>query len=419
MQQHYQLSFFEKLIRVDLKQASLKQKQPDKNFFSYTTTDVISQKDNMLHGFGKYLYDLGNKKQVGWYIQMHQHQLVLLMDQTAGYLSEADIISINMLSPEITWINLYKIIYRNLAELLSFLEREFTRYLDVDCKIPVSYLLSAQNGFVQEVETIKEDFVKAGTDEELLAIVFLPFHEFLEAEHIGCFISYHQLFYLRELQKKLRTLLGNHRAGLDLTEKLKDLLQYLNFNSVHYFRYWTEIVNREIEELPTIREKLDRLIFMQKRISQAAIKPGFIFSKLHSTLQGQLQSWLSDEIVYQKEKESLLSGGNIPDELSRWKDFKVQTVFSVSQLGNIIRLLLDSGLYLNKNKTELLDFFSYFFTTVKQDSVSSGSLRSNFYKDNAAVSKAVREILMGLVNHSHKGMNVAVYFALNYFLQQF
>jgi hypothetical protein len=73
---------------------------------------------------------------------------------------------------------------------------------------------------------------------------------------------------------------------------------------------------------------------------------------------------------------------------------------------------MESGFYLNKNRTEVLDFFFHFFTTVKQDSVSPGSLRSNFYKDNAAVSKTVRDILTDLVKFSHKGMSVAAFFTL-------
>lgn len=417
MQQHYQLSFFEKLIRVDLKHQALKLKQPDKNFFTFTTSDVISQKEKMLQGFGQYLYDLGNSAQVGWYIQMHQHHLVLLMDQTAAFLPEAYKVNITVPSDEITWANLFKIIYCNLAELLLFVEREFFRYLDVDCKIPVIYLLSAQDGLVSELQSLQDDFTKHGIEVELLSIILLPLRDFLKAEHVSCSVSYHQLFYLREFRKKLRMLLENQKAEADLTDKLEDLLHYLNFNNIHYFRYWAKSVTKDIEQLPTIREKLDLLIFLQKKISQTAIKPGFIFSNVHPPLQHQLQSWLAEEIVYQKEKESLLKKSDIADELSRWKDFKVITVFSVPQLGNIIKLLLDSGLYLNKNKTELLDFFSYFFTTVKQDNVSSGSLRSNFYKDNAAVSKAVREILMDLVNHSHKIINIFAYCLLTYLLR--
>jgi hypothetical protein len=84
----------------------------------------------------------------------------------------------------------------------------------------------------------------------------------------------------------------------------------------------------------------------------------------------------------------------------------------VPQLGNFLRLLMESGFYLNKNRTEVLDFFSHFFTTVKQDSVSPGSLRSNFYKDNAAVSKTVRDILTDLVKFSHKGLCIAAFFTL-------
>lgn len=400
MQQRYQLSFFEKLIRIDLKQQAQKQNQPDKNFFYFTTSDVINQKDKMLHGFGQYLYDLGDEKQVIWCVQRHQQQLVMLMDHAAAYFPGTDT-NINTQTEETTWINLFKIIYCNLAELLSFLECEFSRYLDVDCRIPVTYLLSAQAGLMSNLDGIKDGFKDCGIDDNLLTVVFLPFHNFMEAEHTGSSISYHQLFYLREFKKKLTALLSTHTAGTDLAEKLRDLLQYLNFNNIHYFRHWTAAVTSEIEKRSTIREKLDLLIFLQKKISQAATKPNFIFNKAHSPLQNQLQSWLSNEIVYQKEKESLSSGGHIPDELSRWKDFKVVTQFSVPQLGNILKLLSDSGLYLNKNKTELLDFFSYFFTTAKQDNVSSGSLRSNFYKDNASVSKAVREILIELVNRSH------------------
>ncbi|MBV7532868.1 hypothetical protein [Chitinophaga sp. sic0106] len=403
---------------MDLKHQALKLEQPDKNFFTYTTNDVISQKDKMLHGFGQYLYDLGNNAQVGWYIQLHQHQLVLLMDQIATSLSVPTIMTMDVPSNEVTWTNLFKIIYSNLAELLTFLEREFFRYLDVDCKIPMTYLLSAQDGLVFELESLQNDFMKRGIDEDLLSIILLPLNDFLEAEHVSCSVSYHQLFYLKEYKKKLRVLLENHKAESNLTDKLEDLLQYLNFNNIHYFRYWSKSVTKDIEELPTIREKLDRLIFLQKKISQTVIKPRFIYSKVHPPLQNQLQSWLADEIVYQKEKGSLFNNGHIADELSRWKDFKVVTIFSVPQLGNIIKLLLDSGLYLNKNKTELLDFFSYFFTTVKQDNVSSGSLRSNFYKDNAAVSKAVREILMDLVNHSHKTINIFAYCVFTYLLLQ-
>ncbi|WP_349318409.1 hypothetical protein [Chitinophaga sp. MM2321] len=419
MDQHYQLSFFERLIRVELKQHAITLGPPDKNLFSSTTAQAIREKDKMLQCFGRDVYGMGNDKQVEWHIQMHQYQLVVLMDQITGLLSPAEIATINELTADLTWNNFYKIIYANLAELLSFLEREFSRYLNLSYKIPITHWLSARNGFVNEMKIISDGFTAAQIDEQLSSIVLQSFLDFPSAENNDSLITYRQLFYLRRLQKELSALLINNNGGPDLAEKLKDLLLYLNFNNVHYLRYCTDSITMEITELPTIREKLDHLIFLQKKINQTNIKPGFIFNKLHPTLQNQLKAWLNEEISYLHRKTHLSAPGHSPDELSRWKDFKVITVLSVAQLGYIIKLLLGNGVFLNRNKTELLDFFSQFFTTVKQDNVSSGSLRTNFYKEDANVSKAVRGIFMDLVNYSLKGVNVAVYFVLDFFLRQF
>jgi hypothetical protein len=408
--QHYQLSYFEKLIHVDLKQATSKQKEPDSNFFTFAVSDIISHKNSMLQRFNQYLCDLGKRKQVDWYVSMHQHQLVLLMEEMATCLPEADLTCHQVSLTEVTWLNLYKIIYCNLSELLLFLERKFERYLDIDCRLPSSYLITAKATLFQDIDLLRERFEATAVDKHLLSIVFQPFTDCIKADRTDVSISYRQLYFLKEMKKQLFELLDG-RIG-DLTERLKKVLHYLNFNSVQYFDYWTEAINTEIENLPTIREKLDRVIYLQKKVNQATIKPGFAYSKLRASLQTQLQSWLAEEVIYQKDKESLEGSSHTSEELGRWKDFKVLTNFSVPQLGNFLRLLMESGFYLNKNRTEVLDFFSHFFTTVKQDSVSPGSLRSNFYKDNAAVSKTVRDILTDLVKFSHKGLCVTAFFTL-------
>jgi len=406
MQPRYQLSYFEKLIRIDLRKASTEQKEPDRSVFESILSDTLREKNSMLECFGRYLYDLGKRKQVAWYISMHQHQLVLLMDQMAIHLPEDDLISCEISLTDTTWLNLYKHIYSALNELLSFLESQFTRYLDINCKIPSSYLIIAKIWFAVDWDDLQQTFDDTVSDKDLLSIIFQPIAHFLNADTADESISYRRLYFLKELKRKLTELLEVRRENEYLTDKLKDLLLYLNFNSIQYIDYWTAIVTREIEEMPTVREKLDRLIFLQKKVSQALTKPGFVFNTLDASLQNQLLSWLTDEILYYKEKGQLAGNGHTSDELARWKDFKVLTAFSVPQLGNIIKLLMESGFYLNKNKTEVLDFFSHFFATVKQDSVSAGSLRSNFYKDNAAVSKAVRDILMDLVNVSRKGTSI-------------
>ncbi|WP_343745076.1 hypothetical protein [Chitinophaga sp.] len=419
MQQYYPLSFFEKFIHVDLQQASHKRKHPDEQFFTQAVDDIVNEKNNILERTGRYLYDLRKKKQVGWFIQHCQQHLVILMELVAANMTEENLLDTSISTAKKTWTDLYKIIYLNLAELLAYFERKFGKYLDIDCKVPPSYLLTAQAKFQKDVAILKDGFISSGVDEQLQQVVFMPFLELTKNNHTASPITYQQLHYLTEMNKRLFQLLDASGDKSDFPEKLHELLLFINFNNIHYFEYWVSMITVQLKGYPTIREKLEQLMYLQKKISQATLKPAYVFNSMRPPLQNKMQSWLAEEIVYYKEISATSGGGHLPDELARWKDFKIQTIFSVSQIGHILKLLLDSGIYVNKNRAEVLDFFSFFFTSVKQDSISPGSLRNNFYNDNAAVSRSVRDILMQLVNQSHKGINMAVCLVVDCFLQQF
>ncbi|MBS0032065.1 hypothetical protein ACTJJ0_31905 [Chitinophaga sp. 22321] len=419
MQQYYPLSFFEKFIHVDLQQASTEQKHPDEQFYTQAVKDIINEKNKILECTGKYLYDLRKEKQIGRFIQQSQRQLVALMNSVAKSLPAESLVDDAMPTGKNTWSNLYKILYLHLAELLAHLEQKFERYLDIDCKVPPSYHLKAQAKFREDVALLKTGFLSSDVDEQLQNVVFMPFLELTKNNYTSFPITYRQLHYLTEMNKRLFQLLDASEEQSVFPQKLHDLLLFINFNSVHYFEYWCGMITEELKTYPTFREKLERLMFLQKKISQASQKTAFVFNSRRSPLQYKMQSWLAEEIAYHKEINATSGAAHLPEELSRWKDFKVQTIFSVSQIGHILKLLLDSGIYVNKNRAEVLDFFSYFFTSVKQDSISPSSLRNNFYNDNAAVSKSVRDILMQLVNQSHKGLSVVACLMFNCFLQQF
>ncbi len=413
MHQNYQLSYFEKLVRIDLKKESQNHKQPDAKYLSVTVNEALQQKEDLIQNFGRYLCHLGKKKQADWYVQTHQHQLVQLIDQTIEYLDTDDILNRSDFLPENSWQYLYRFLYRTLTEILSFIESEFPRYLDIDCKIPDAYLYQAQENFSTTLQILSAKSEEGKVDASLFAVLLQPFEEFLDIGHPGQFVSYTHLHYLTKLSKRIRKILDSNRCGLAISEGIEDELHFLNFNSIAYLQFWTDRASKELEQLPTSRDRLNRLIFLQKKISQTRTKPGLSLNKLHGSLQNQLSCWLSAEIIYHKEREIISLSGPSTGELDRWKDFKVQTCFSVPQMGAILKLLFDGGYYLNKNKTELLDFFSYFFASVKQDAVSGQSLRGHFYKESATVSKSVREIFGDLINLSHKGINVLFCFACN------
>lgn len=89
-------------------------------------------------------------------------------------------------------------------------------------------------------------------------------------------------------------------------------------------------------------------------------------------------------------------------EHEKWRDFKISTRLSVSQLGYIIKLFCDAGFLTNENKTQLLEFFSTFFTSSQQKNISPKSLRKKFYESERGVAESVRDIIITLLNQSKK-----------------
>lgn len=398
MQQHQQLSQLEKFVRVDLKELRQQQKQPDKNFFSYIMNDVISQKRDILNSFRQRFYTIDNQSRATWYIRQYQHQLVLLLDQITACLPKNIVMESKALSQEATWDNLLEIIRNNIRELLTFIERDFKHHLDTDCKIPDTTLLSEQSVFKCRSAFIAGEFRSHGVDDNLLSIILLPFEDFMTVDYPSRSVSYHQLFYLQEFEKNLVQLLAYYKGDTDVNEKLKDMLHYLNFNNVHYFRYWADAIGADLEKLQTTREKLDWLLLMKKRLNQKPVRSDIVFSKTNLPLQNQLDTWLSVEIGYQK--ETFTSYDYLSDELKRWKDFKIKTPLSVPQLANLLKLFVDKGIFVNENKKEVLDFLAFFFSSTKQNNISPASLRKNFYTDDAGVSKMVRKLLIDMAQNS-------------------
>ncbi|MFY0255923.1 hypothetical protein ACDQ55_18430 [Chitinophaga sp. 30R24] len=414
MQQTYQLSYFEKLIRIELKTRFQQHKKPEANYLNQILDEATRQKDWFIQEFSRQLYDLGKRKQAR-HLQNHQHQLIQLMDLTTEHLDTDDILSRTDAPPDDSWRYLYRFLYSILAEILSFIERQYPQHMDIDCKIPDAYLYLARESYVAAMMLLQEKSEDGEVEALLIPILIQPFEDFLEIEHPGQFISYSHLYYLTKLSSRIRQILDSCHSET-ITESIELELHALNFNSPAYLQYWTDRASKEIEQLPSSRDRLNRLIFLQKKIAQTRTKPGISLNRLHDSLRNQLLCWISAEIAYQKEREVISLSIHSIGELDRWKDFKVQTGFSVPQMGAMLKLLFDSGYYLNKNKTELLDFFSFFFTSAKQDVVSSQSLRSHFYKDSAAVSRAVQEILGELLDISQKGINVLCCFIWNLYV---
>lgn len=121
--------------------------------------------------------------------------------------------------------------------------------------------------------------------------------------------------------------------------------------------------------------------------------PETVSFPLSPALEDQLRTWLRKEMEVMKEDEN---------DMSCWKDFKVSTDLSVPELSYFVKLLCDTGIIKNANRSELMKFIAQFFSSINTANISEGSLRKNFYNENAAVSASVRDKLISLFNQAKK-----------------
>ncbi|WP_149840299.1 hypothetical protein [Chitinophaga agrisoli] len=211
--------------------------------------------------------------------------------------------------------------------------------------------------------------------------------------------TYHRLFYLKRSIERFSLIGSSSFENIDPNSHLHDLLLEFNFNHPEYYKYLTAEAKKEMEGLP-LREQMEWLIKWQKHINQVPVQPGLIYQPLDISLKQHLHNWITAEMNYLKELSQLAVNNPSSEEAHRWKNFKISTQLSVPQLGNILKLLVNGGFILNENKTELLEFCSCYFSTVQQKNIAAGSLRKNFYAEDAAVSESVRSILQQLISHS-------------------
>ena len=409
--QNYLLSFCERLVLTELRLKIAQDPIPDQMYYMRTVAALQAEKDQVVEGFNRLVFEGNDESQINRIVRSYQKKIVSLSDKLAADMTNDDIIAACLPEEhEPTWANLYRSILRMLLELLNMVEQCFTNYLELDGRIPVAYLVVARFKLDKRLTVLTSALADSGISGELQKFIGQPFAEFLCEDDVHV-ITYQRLFYLNVLMGELLSVIPDSSHAESLEVRFQEKLRELNYNHPDFYRYCTSSIKAEVAALPH-KEGFEYLVWMLKEVNQLQHKHGMVYNPLHDSLKQQLQMWIKEEIEYMKTFKETPD----PDASAggRWKGFKVETQFSVAQMAYCIKLLCDTGIFTNPNKSELLDFFSEFFASVKQPQISSRSLRKNFYNDDASAAAGVRDILLTLLNRSRKVLSSWMIGALSF-----
>ena len=397
---NFELEFLEEFIKKECR----KSKKLSSSFiipdFSKKRLLIEQEVERIKKSFTAQLFQVENESRIELIIQHHQAHIIRLADKVAAVIDKEESLNLKVITASHTRLNLCKIFLQAFEALLNYIETHFIKYFDQDQKIPDTYAFISTKEFQEQLESIRRTFNDEKVENEFAQIVLFPINQFVNVpEKQG--ITFRRLIYLKYLAKELARL--SHNRNANYSEKVYEHLFYLNFNSFHCLQYTISKIRREIEDLPSMTSQLEQLSLTIKRINQAQVKPAFALKPNRESLKSLLSNWLEEEIHFIEKKRQLtlmIPPGGI--KIEKESEFKVKTILSVPQLAYSIRLLKDTGIITNENKSELIRFFSKNFSSAHAESISSYSFKGNYFRFERAAVTHVQSVLNKLLSHSKK-----------------
>lgn len=330
------------------------------------------------------VFSFEDERHLERYIQYHQQAIIRLLDKHYKT-SEGDS------HPQST--------SRKLEELLTFIERHFTKYFDQDAKAPEAYLINVRRNMRINTKKIFKDLSSLRADARLIEILLQTVAKVTDRSGRAV-ISYRKVMYAKDVQKELLSLLDSKPDPANINGELSKLIYYLNYNSTKALVYHAHIVNQIDKTSETNAEKLEKLSLLLKQVNQAQVKPGIAYNPRASSVKDQVNNYVNEEIEY-LERVSVLNS-QVVDRRDAHTAFKIRMDISVAQLSYLIKVFLATAIIQNSNINELLRFFSKIIVTRKSEGVSYDSLRAKFYNVELNTKSVVRDMFSLLIRQIDK-----------------
>ena len=243
----------------------------------------------------------------------------------------------------------------------------------------------------QTLEAVKKKLTKK-INSSFLELVCEPFEHFLLTDNE---YTYRELLYLQELQVFLHSIIEQPLDKVE--ERITDRLLYLNFNSVLFFNYCILKMSAEAAKKKTVSELVEYFSWQIKIINQTLAKLDVVYLKHLPPIRDQLVFWIAEDLYYLDKKHQLSLALPVNREVEKDKLKKVHVQLTVSDLALGARLLLDTGVIVNTNYTELMKIVAKGFRTNRQVTISQRNIYNVGFEASAPSKEKMKTVLMKMV----------------------
>jgi hypothetical protein len=323
------------------------------------------------------------------YIQFHQTGIIDLADQLQPCIPED--------KDPLRQITTGFFISR-LFELLTYIERYFSKYFNPEARIPESYRLIAVKQLGEPIGTVI-DLIENNVRSQALKSCLLDYlHYFDDAKFPGN-LTFNNLIYLKSfLAETVQVFQLKEVKDWDI--KLSAALVYLNFNHLGFLTYCQDVIRAELDNADSKEQYLFILSRALGHIKSLQSKPIVSYNSSWPNIKPMLETWLNDEIAIaviqparsQSPETSEKSG---PAE-------KMVLNLSVAQIACFTRLFYEENCFAPVSVTDIFKFTVRHYRSKRQEQISTGSLSKEYYSISQVTAAVVRDLLQKMIARINK-----------------
>lgn len=333
------------------------------------------------------VFTFSDERHLERYVQYHQQALIRLMDETIKFE--------NTRTQKIKW----QLCYKGLQDLLSFIESYFSKYFDQDAKAPETYIMLTRKDLQANFEQLHMQLSGKSNDPKITAVMLYAIRKVID-DDLKSGITYRKLLYAKTVQKELWALVQSAKPETDITEDLRNLMLYLNYNAIKAFSYYTHYMDTLVSQTETRLERIEKLSYILKKINQVQLKPGIGYNRQAPALKDQLNNYIVEEMEHVQRVQQL--SGVAGAQPNRASGIKIQLQLSVAQIACLIKLFYETEVMVNRNVTDLLRCLAGLVVSRKTETVSFDSLRAKYYNVEQGTQAAVKKLLLKMLHALEK-----------------
>ena len=280
-----------------------------------------------------------------------------------------------------------------LSELSDFLERHAAAYLDQGAPLPHFRRLYFADRVRGQMPVVGERLQAIGAEPRLSELIAELCRETIQDDDL----TYRQWFPLMDLIDFVLQLSPSVKGDLSVSQRIVEHLYCLNINTTPLYRYIKATIEEVVEDKEFVYQKLPELGRVKRYVNWLEHKPGYQFVEGRVSLTQMLSAWL-EELSRLKEKEAQEAGEEGKDDDSGFglDSQKVITSLTVNELGLLVRLFMETGVFRTRNRKGLARFMAKNVVTLKKeaiDEVSTAHLYGTLYSMTDATLDSVQSIL--------------------------